>query len=217
MSEKYAHLQSRPSGTAPGIDSIPTQLLKCCGRARRLFLLSLFNTVLSSRLVPSQWRSGEIICSRKGYGPLCWPITLVRTITFLPTIDEVCTAIWFTRACVLTLVLSYVSPPLLGGAVVLLVLCAAPCSPWHAPTPKAPLRGNALSQTQPHAPPPPPFAPAAHYSPSTVAFRVSTSSSSVPSCAWGRWSRSTSAHACACALLSGTSSIATQFQHQDEA
>ena len=45
--------------------------------------------------MPSQWRTGEIICSHKGGDPLC--CSNYRPITLLPTIDKVFAAITFTR------------------------------------------------------------------------------------------------------------------------
>jgi endonuclease/exonuclease/phosphatase family metal-dependent hydrolase len=84
--EVQAALRRAQSGKAPGHDGLPVDLLKTAGLAGLEALVCLFNVILDTGALPSQWRQGDIVPSfKKGDPSDCGNY---RGITLLPAVDK---------------------------------------------------------------------------------------------------------------------------------
>ena len=88
-------LRRMANNKAPGHDQLPAELLKYSGPAGRAAITALFNAVLCSCELPSQWRDGRIVNLHKtGARDDCGNY---RGITLLPAIDKLCMATLSSR------------------------------------------------------------------------------------------------------------------------
>ena len=79
-------LRRMANNKAPGHDQLPAELLKYSGTAGCAAITALFNAILSSGQLPSQWRDGRIVNLHKtGARDDCGNY---RGITLLPAIDK---------------------------------------------------------------------------------------------------------------------------------
>ena len=79
-------LSHMKNGKASGHDGLCVELLKNSGEAGIRMLTNVFNVVLNTRKMPSQWRKGDVVSSFKTGDPT--DCGNYRGITLLPVIDK---------------------------------------------------------------------------------------------------------------------------------